>query len=237
MRLLYCECGAIMTHGGPGSKKHYRCRRRAIKPGTHAGEVTIGARGIEQYLARRIFAVISAADDELALAVLAETAGRYAAQREKAEAPEVMQERQRLISERANLRRSREAHHADRKRVMLKGGFVDDFARESWDETERALAERMGAIDARIAGIGDSKAVELPYEEWISAGTDPVGPGSWWDAADFETKRAFIRLFFDRASVSKARRWAGQGVPVESRVQITWAGGIDLDRLPGSEAA
>lgn len=231
MRLLYCECGAVMTHGGTGAKKHYRCRRRAIKPGTHAGEVTIGAKGIEQYLARRIFAAISTADDESTLAVLAEAAGRYAAQREKAEAPEVTQERDQLMAERANLRRSRDAHHADRKRVMLKGGFVDDYARESWNETEQALAERMRAVDTRIAEIGDCMTVELPYEEWVPADMDPIGPGSWWASADFETKRAFYRLFFDRVSVSKARRWAGQGIPVESRLKITWAGGINLDGL------
>ncbi|MFF5719726.1 recombinase family protein [Streptomyces buecherae] len=232
MKLLFCECGATMTHGGSGFKKHYRCRRRAIKPGQHEGEVTIGAKGIEQHLARRIFAVMRAADNESALAVLAEAANRYAVQQERTVALEVTQERDRLLSDRARLRRSREAHHADRERVMLKGGFVDDFARESWGETEQSLAERMRSIDARIAEIGDSKAVGLPYEVWLTADMDPTGPGSWWDSADFETKRAFFRLFFDRVSVSKARRWAGRGFPVETRVTIEWAGGVDLSGRP-----
>lgn len=237
MRLLYCECDAIMTHGGSGAKKHYRCRRRAVKPGQHPGDVTIGAKGIEQYLARRIFAVMRTAGDETTLALLAEAADRYAVQREKTEAPEVAQERGRLLSERANLRRSREAHHADRKLIMLKGGFVDEFARESWEETEQVLAERMHAVDARIAEIGDSKSIALPYEEWIPADdADPIGPGSWWDGTDFETKRMFFLLFFDRVSVSKARRWAGQGIPVESRVKITWAGGISPDGPPEADA-
>lgn len=218
-----------MTHGGSGPKKHYRCRRRNAEPGQHAGEVTIGAKGIERHLVCRIFAVLQSADDESTRAVLAEAAARYAVEREKTESPAVAQERARLLSERASLRRSREVHHAERRNALLTGAFVDDFARESWEETEGALAERMRAVDLRLAQIGDSGTAGLPYAEWVRAGVDPVGPGSWWAEVDFETKRAFFRLFLDRVSVTKARRWAGQGVPVEARVTVTWAGGVDLD--------
>ncbi|MFD4523736.1 recombinase family protein [Streptomyces sp. NPDC058470] len=237
MKLLYCECGSYMTHGGTGSKKHYRCRRRAVKPGQHMGEVTIGAKGIEEYLARRVLAVIATAhDDEATMTVLAHASARYAHEQEQQDSSQVAQERDRLLTERANLRHSRQKHHADKQHIMLKGGFIDAVAQDEWDKTERVLAEHMKALDARIAELGNSKQVELPCSAWLpSDGSDPVGPGSWWDQATRDDKRAFLRLFLDGVEVRKAYRHAGQGVPTESRVSITWAGGVTLGGLPNTE--
>lgn len=234
MKLLYCECGATMTHGGSGYKKHYRCRRRIVKPGQHTGDVTIGAKGIEEYLARRVLAVVTASpNDKAAMTVLASASTRYAREQEQQESPQVTQERDRLLAERASLRHSRQQHHADKRRTILKGGFIDDFARDEWDETERILAEHMRALDACVAELGPSKRVELPCEVWLPQdGSDPIGPGSWWDQATRDGKRAFLRLFLDRVEVNKAYRYAGQGVPTESRVSITWAGSMNLDSLP-----
>lgn len=237
MRLLYCACGAIMTHGGTGSKKHYRCRRRRVLASQHAGEVTIGAKGLEDYVARRVFVVISSAEDERTLAVMAAAAARYARQRECAEAPEVKQERDRLLAERAKVRRAREQHNGDKRRIMLSGGFLDDFARDEWEATEQALAKCMYSIDTRLSAIGEALAVDLPLAEWIPAGIDPISRGSWWDSANREEKRAFVRLFLDRIEVRKAWRHAGQSVPAEKRVRLTWAGGINLDDMAEAPAA
>ncbi|MFE3852599.1 recombinase family protein [Streptomyces griseorubiginosus] len=164
MKLLYCECGAYMTHGGSGFKKHYRCRRRAVEPGQHMGTVTIGAKGIEEYLARQVLAMIAAAQhDEAAMAVLTHATARYE------------------------------------------------------QEQERVRIEELSPG-------------ELPCSTWLPPeGTDPVGPGSWWWNATRDDKRAFFRLFLNRVEVRKAYRHAGRGVPTESRVSITWAGGVTFD--------
>ncbi|MCD7440370.1 recombinase family protein [Streptomyces lincolnensis] len=230
MKLLYCECGSYMTHGGTGSKKHYRCRRRVVKPGQHMGTVSIGSKGIEEYLARRVLAVIATAqDDEATTTVLAHASARYAHTQEQQESSQVAQERDLLLTERANLRHSRQKHHADKQRTMLKGGFIDAVAQDEWDKADRALAERMKVLDARIAELGDSRQVELPCSTWLPRdGSDPIGPGSWWDQATRDDKRAFFRIFLNHVEVRKAYRYAGQGVPTASRVSITWAGGVKL---------
>ncbi|MGW0756972.1 recombinase family protein [Streptomyces sp. NPDC002814] len=214
MNLLHCECGAHMTHGGTGSKKHYRCRRRTVRPGQHEGDVTIGAKGIEEYLARRVLTTLATSQgDEATKAVLAIASERYAREQEQQES-EHSEERDWLLAERANIRHARQQHHAD-------------------ERDDRALAERMKELDARIAELANSKGAELPCSTWLPHnGSDPIGPGSWWSQATREDKRAFFRLFLDRVEVRKAYRHAGQGVPTESRVSITWAGGINLDVLP-----
>ncbi|MFI9760583.1 recombinase family protein [Streptomyces sp. NPDC051963] len=215
MKLLYCECGTYMTHDGTGSKKHYRCRRRTVMPDQHRGDVTIGAKGIEEYLARQVLAVVATSQgDQATKSVLATALARYAHEQEQQESPQVTEERDWLLAERANLRHERQQQRAEERQ-------------------ERELAERMRALDARIAELGNSERVELPRSTWLPHnGTDPIGPGSWWNQATRDDKRAFFRFFLDRVEVRKAYRHAGQGVPTESRVSITWAGGINLGVLP-----
>ncbi|MFG2788922.1 recombinase family protein [Streptomyces sp. NPDC048419] len=234
MKLLYCECGALMTYGGSGGKKHYRCRRRVVKPGQHTGGVTIGAKGVEEYLAHRILAlVVAPRSDGAAMNVLANASSRYARDQEQQEPAQVTQERDDLLAERSNLRHARLQHHADKQRTILKGGFADALARDEWDEADRILADRMRALDARIATLENSTRMELPCSVWLPQdGSDPIGPGSWWGQTTRDDKRAFLRLFLDRVEVRKAYRHAGQGVPACSRVSITWAGGANLDGPP-----
>ncbi|MFC8348671.1 recombinase family protein [Streptomyces sp. NPDC057280] len=218
MKILACECGSYMTHGGSGSKKHYRCRRRVMKPGQHLGTVSIGSKGIEEYLARRILAMIATPkDDEPTTTVLAHASARYAQAQEQHEPPHITRERDRLLAERANLRHSLQQHHGDEQRA-------------------RDLPQHMAALDARIAGLGDGKQSELPCSTWLPQdGPDPLGPGSWWHRATRDDKRAFFRLFLDRVEVRKAYRNAGRGVPTASRLSITWAGGVIVDALANSE--
>ncbi|MFJ9099217.1 recombinase family protein [Streptomyces sp. NPDC102405] len=215
MELLYCECGAYMTHGGTGSKKHYRCRRRTAKPDQHLGDVTIGAKGIEEYLADRVLTVLGTSQgDEATKTVLEIASARYAYEQERQESPQVAEERDWLLAERGNLRQARQKRHVENRH-------------------DCALAERMRTLDARIAGLRNSEEAKLPRSVWLPPeGTDPLGPGSWWNQATRDDKRAFFRLFLDRVEVRKAYRWAGQGVPIASRVRLTWAGGINLDVLP-----
>jgi DNA invertase Pin-like site-specific DNA recombinase len=215
MELLYCECGAYMTHGGTGSKKHYRCRRRTAKPDQHLGDVTIGAKGIEEYLADRVLTVLGTSQgDEATKTVLEIASARYAYEQERQESPQVAEERDWLLAERGNLRQARQKRHVENRH-------------------DCALAERMRTLDARIAGLRNSEEAKLPRSVWLPPeGTDPLGPGSWWNQATRDDKRAFFRLFLDRVEVRKAYRWAGQGVPIGSRVRLTWAGGINLDVLP-----
>jgi hypothetical protein len=179
------------------------------------GDVTIGAKGIEEYLADRVLTVVGTSQgDEATKTVLEIASARYAYEHERQESPRVAEERDWLLAERGNLRQARQQRQVEKRH-------------------DCALAERMRTLDARIADLRNSEEAELPRSVWLPAdGTDPIGPGSWWNQATRDDKRAFFRLFLDRVEVRKAYRWAGQGVPIESRVCVTWAGGINLDVLP-----
>ena len=59
----------------------------------------------------------------------------------------------------------------------------------------------------------------LPIHLWLPMGAgdvDPVGVGSWWEAATTQERRDFVELFVRRVTVTKATG-AGRSTPVEKR--------------------
>ncbi|MFJ4680673.1 recombinase family protein [Kitasatospora sp. NPDC088783] len=220
MDVLFCECGAVKTsHADPnGMKRSYRCRRRKVLPGQHAGDCTISQPALDGHVVRSVFALLREVEnDHEALAVLAEATRRFGVANEL---PERARERAMLVAERADAARALEELYDDRKA----GGFRGDIGRRRFIAEETALLTLLEAAEARIATLEEAITPVIPIAEWLPAdpAIDPIGPGSWWAGADIAERRRFIKLFVDRITVFKSKERGGRG-PAHERVKIDFA--------------
>ncbi|MFJ9523417.1 recombinase family protein [Kitasatospora sp. NPDC101801] len=221
MEVLYCECGSVKTSHADSAKavkRSYRCRRRKMLPGQHAGECTVSQAALDNHVARSIFALLREVEyDHEALAVLAEATRRFGV---ATESPERSRERATLVAERADAVRALEELYDDRKA----GGFRGDIGRRRFVTEEAALLHLLEAAEARIAVLEEEATPVIPIAEWLpeDPAADPVGSGSWWDSAPVAERRKFVKLFVDRITVSKAQERGGR-VPVHQRVRIEFA--------------
>ncbi|WP_148589302.1 recombinase family protein [Streptomyces sp. WAC01526] len=218
MDILFCECAAVMTshRATTPNKGSYRCRRRRALPGQHEGDCTISQKTLDQFVARRIFAVIQSAEDDPETAdILAEATRRYAAQKED---PELAGERRSLLAERADARQALEELY-DREEA---GDYDDPVGRRRFRERKDRLLGVTERTEARLAELETAATPALPIHLWLAPGApavDPIGPGSWWDTAPVEDRRAFVKLFVERITITKAVG-AGKSSPVETRTDI-----------------
>jgi DNA invertase Pin-like site-specific DNA recombinase len=228
MGVLFCECGFVQTSAKRDNKcDNYRCRRPRgrQRPGQHEGDCTISQRWLDDFVARRIFDRIQAADDDPeTLAMLAEATRRFGAANEPAE---IAAERTTLLEERTRATVELDELYADR----AEGGYGSARGRQEFIKRERALDARVEALTARLVELDRLSVPVLPIYEWLpaEAGSDPIGPGSWWDSAELDERRAFVRLFVKRITVSKAGAHTGQGVKVADRVTIEFVSAKDED--------
>lgn len=235
MDTLFCECGAVMTSkkGAEPVKDSYRCRRRKALPGQHEGDCNISQAATDKYVADRIFARLRQAEgDEETLAMLWEATRRFG---KLVEAPEKAGERASLVAERADALQALEELYEDR----ADGAYDGPVGRKHFRKSQAALTLRLQGAEERLAELEASSAPLLPIQEWMpeDPGADPTGPGSWWAKADVDDRRAFVKLFVDRVTVKKAARWAGQSVPVQDRVSVTFARPVDPDDDDTAEGA
>ncbi|MDT0546048.1 MULTISPECIES: recombinase family protein [Streptomyces] len=213
---LYCECGRPMT----GSRDVYKCSRPSgvVEEGKHEGGSTIQQVGVDTYVASKIMAVITNADEEdpETLDILGEAASRLAQRQER---PEVRSERATLLGERAETVRSIERLYAD-----LRIGIYDgEIGRRQFLADKKSLEARLQGIDVRIAEVGSPGLPPLPVEEWAdSEDGDPLGPHSWWARADVDDRRMLVELFVNRVTVAKAETRGGteRACRVEDRVTV-----------------
>jgi DNA invertase Pin-like site-specific DNA recombinase len=219
--ILRCECGAHMSahSSAKESNRSYRCGRRpgAIQPGQHAGECTVSQRVLDEYVARRIFALIQTAEsDPETLDILWEATRRYGA---ALEAPERAGERAALVAERADAVAALDELYATRKA----GGYRGARGVAMFVAEESEMLSRMEAAEERIRGLEANDTPALPIGEWLpeDPGADPIGEGSWWHSASIADRRAFVKLFIRRIVVRKAER-RGIHASVERRVTIEW---------------
>ncbi|TSB19185.1 recombinase family protein [Streptomyces benahoarensis] len=218
MEALFCECDAFMTshRATTPNKGSYRCRRRRALPGQHEGDCTISQKTLDQYVARRIFALIQSAEEDPETAdILAEATRRYAAQTED---PELTGERRSLLAERADARQALEELY-DREEA---GDYDDPVGRRRFRERKARLLGVMERTEARLSELESAATPALPIHLWLAPGApavDPIGPGSWWDTAPIEDKRAFVKLFIERITISKSAG-PGKSSPVETRTRI-----------------
>jgi DNA invertase Pin-like site-specific DNA recombinase len=220
-----CECGRSMgslntTH--QVSKPSYRCTRARGKelPGEHVGGNTIVQEYLDAYVARRIFALINASDqdDPEALGVIKAATKRFA---RTVEAPETVEQRQALVQERAEVVRALEELYD----AQEAGGYSNPIGQRRFITLEAKLSERLEAVEGRIKTMDASSSPELPLGSWVPDEGDPIGDGSWWALATLEERREFIALFVDRITVRKALRRGGRTWTEEQmheRVHIAW---------------
>ncbi|MBM4794823.1 hypothetical protein HXP44_22845 [Streptomyces sioyaensis] len=218
MDILFCECDAVMTshRATTPNKGSYRCRRRRVLPGQHEGDCTISQKTLDQFVARRICAIIQSAEDDPETAdILAEATRRYAAQKED---PELAGERRSLLAERADARQALEELY-DREEA---GDYNDPVGRRRFRERKDRLMGVTERTEARLSELETAATPALPIHLWLAPGApavDPIGPGSWWDTAPVEDRRAFVKLFVERITITKAVG-AGKSSPVETRTDI-----------------
>ncbi|MFI6409700.1 recombinase family protein [Streptomyces sp. NPDC050548] len=226
--LLYCGCGRPMS--GAASKRPrggtYSCsRKRGVQPkdGEHEGGVSILQAALDEYVARRIFAVIQTAEgDPESLEIIRAATKLYGMARE---APERAQERRTLVAERADAVRALETLYD-----MQASYMGNEVGRRRFATEVAAQETRMTGADQRIDELASLDSPMLPIGEWLNLQdpqADPIGPGSWWYNADLADRRAFVAFFVQRIIVRKAlphekSRGKNARSEVAARTTIHW---------------
>lgn len=231
MDRLYCECDNVMVGHrklAMPSKSSYQCKRgNKVKPGQHPGAVTINMPNLDDYTARRIYALILTAEGDPETGdILAEAAKRWGVLHE---APEKRGERSELLAARADASRALEELYEDR----AAGAYAGKIGQRAFRTAQADASLRLEAAEERLAELDDSATPVLPIGEWLSHDLAPddkdfdiIGPGSWWAKASTDDRRELVRLFIDRITIKKSDvigSAPGRPALVESRVEITWA--------------
>ncbi|MFI1182669.1 recombinase family protein [Streptomyces sp. NPDC020799] len=232
MEVLYCESTCNRPMGANSAARpvggSYFCSRPSgyrPKKGEHEGGSYISRAGVDEYVARSIFArLITSEDDPETTDILAAAAERFS---EATEDPEKAQERQRVIGERMTAVRALEQLYDERR---LYDG--DEIGRRRWKEDVEAQQRLMKQAEERIAELGELDVPVLPITQWLSHDPDwdgdPIGKGSWWEKAPLDEKRALVKCFLVRITIRKARedeKSLGNKAEavIEPRVTLEWA--------------
>ncbi|MFI7069575.1 recombinase family protein [Micromonospora sediminicola] len=226
--ILLCECGWKMKshrHSLRGFRSAYRCTRPAgaWQPGQHERDCTVSMDALDDYVARRIFALIATAeDDPETLDIIAEATRLFGL---ASADPAAAAQRGAISGELDDAEKTLETLYDDRDQ----GGYSGKVGQRRFLEKERALSDRIEVLTAQLAALDATAAPHLPIAEWLGEpGEDPIGPGSWWDGATLPQRRMFVTLFVREIRVRKA---PGRGrPPIESRVSLEWV-------KPGGPAA
>lgn len=237
--LLFCECGHTMkSHGNTARtvKSTYRCtRKRGVSvPGQHRGTCAISQPTVDEYVARRVFALIESAEaGEETLGILAEATRRFG---RNVESPEIAGERTALVGQRAETLVVLDELYEDKRA----GGYRGPRGRAAFLSEESALVERLESADARLADLDELASPKLPLASWLERDDpsgDVLGPGSWWATASLDDKRTLIGLFVQRVTIAKSEIKSGRypaGQSASDRVTIEW---VWLDEADAGEGA
>ncbi|MFE9692260.1 recombinase family protein [Micromonospora sp. NPDC005806] len=219
--ILKCECGAIMkSHriAARAARSAYRCARpRGLhRPGQHANDCTISMDALDDYVARRIFALVATAeDDPETLDVLAEAARLFGL---ASADPATAAQRGAIAGELDDTERALDTLYDDRE----KGGYSGKVGQRRFLDAERNHSARIEALTAQLAALDAAATPLLPIGEWLGEpGQDPLGPGSWWHGAPVAERRAFVALFVAEITVRKSPDGMTRP-PIESRVSLAW---------------
>ena len=221
--ILFCECTAPMKSHRDSMARFrsaYRCSRPAgrRRDGTHTGDCTVSQGALDDYVARRIFALIATADteDPDTLDVLAEATRLFGLASAE---PAVAAQRGALRTDLTDAEAALNALYDDRQA----GGYSGDIGRRRFLSEEKALSGRIETLTTQIAAIDAAATPTLPIEEWLGEpGTDSLGPGSWWYAAPIAERRAMVQLFVRRITINKSPAGMTRP-PIEARATIEWA--------------
>jgi DNA invertase Pin-like site-specific DNA recombinase len=167
--ILSCECGRPMgghrngDEEGQSDRAAYRCTKPQGVSGGHDGGNTITQRQLDDYIARRIFAlVLNAEDDPETLTILRTAAKRWALTQED---PALVARRRTLAAERADAVSAVQELYAD-----LKLGIYDGpIGRANFLEEKQTREARQTAIEADLVALESRVNPELPIIQWATA--------------------------------------------------------------------
>ncbi|MFD5640725.1 recombinase family protein [Streptomyces anulatus] len=219
----FTTCG--ICHGSMGQSPGSRKRNGELSDGVYMcsnpkghGGLAIKRAEIDEYVAQRVWARLSAADMEDAedQAWVAAAAERFALQKDLAGVTEERRDTQAHLD---NVVRSIADLQADRKAGLYQGR--DEL--ETWRATvlqyrayETQCIERLAELDETL-----TTSIQVPTE-WFS-GPDPLAKTNPWSKWDVFERRAFLDLFLDGVSVGPGRDpVTKQLVPVRDRVALKW---------------
>ncbi|MEU8655238.1 recombinase family protein [Actinoplanes philippinensis] len=202
LNLLHCECGSRMSAHKNLERAYnsaYLCTRPYGVAVGHEGSCTVSQRALDNYIARRIFALIATADDDAeTLQILTEATRRFGLHSAD---PATLAQRGALAGELDDAERALETLYDDRNR----GGYSGKVGQRKFLEQERALSARIDTLTAQVEEIDANASPMLPIGEWLGdPGQDPIGPGSWWNSAPLNERRALITLFIQKIVIRKA---------------------------------
>nr|WP_243274993.1 recombinase family protein [Streptomyces albus] len=237
--ILTCECGRPDKAQNSGAKPVYVCTRGTYvptKPGEHEAKNSVMQSHLDDYVARRIFAVIQDAtcSDASAetLAIVAEAARVFSMAQER---PETAAERTEVVAERADAQNALSDLYDD----LDAGLYSGPVGRERFIAKKARIEARISAAEARLESLADPESVELPLAAWLeSENGDPLGEDSWWATADLADKRKFVELFVRKITVKPTANAHGGrvrgGYDVTKRIELEF---VQPKRESESEAA
>ncbi|MBB1251832.1 recombinase family protein [Streptomyces alkaliterrae] len=201
--VLTCECGRPGKAQNSGPKPVYLCTRSSTvpsKPGEHQGLNRVMQSHLDDFIARRIFALIHSATakdvDADTLEIVSEATRVFS---RSIESPETAAERTQVVTERADATNALTDLYDD-----LEGGLYDGpVGRERFKKTKARIERRIAAADSRLEELADPETVALPFAAWLDGAEDgdPMGKGSWWATADLSERRKFVELFIRKITV------------------------------------
>ncbi|WP_405892442.1 recombinase family protein [Streptomyces sp. NBC_01527] len=200
--VLTCECGRPQSAQNSGPKPIYRCTRgtTVATNGEHAGLNRVMQSHLDDYVARRIFAVIQSVTDgnadSDALEIVAEATRVFS---RSVERPETAAERTEVVTERADANNALSDLYDDLDTDIYEGAM----GRERFKGKKARIQARIRAAEKRLEELADPETLELPLDAWLEGAEDgdPLGEGSWWATAELSERRKFVELFVRRITV------------------------------------
>jgi DNA invertase Pin-like site-specific DNA recombinase len=218
--VLTCECGRPGKAQNSGEKPVYLCTRGSTvpsKPGEHTGLNRVMQSHLDNFVARRIFAVIQSVTDgnpdSDALEIVAQATRVFS---RSVENPETTAERTEVVTERADANNALSDLYDD----LDAGLYEGKMGRDRFKDKKARIEARIRAAETRLEELADPETTELPLSVWLDGAEDgdPLGEGSWWANAELADRRKFVELFVRRITVKAT------GTPHAGRVR----GGYDV---------
>ncbi|MFB6848219.1 recombinase family protein [Streptomyces sp. NPDC056373] len=218
---LYSYCGATMSTTITKSVPRYRSNRE-VSAARQMGKqrVSIQVEATDDYVARRVWARMMAADpeDPEDATLLVAAAQRFARQQDTAG---IAIECNELEAQIKHTQESLRQIYADRKAGLYKGAV----GHAAFTDAVRSMQLTEETCTARLRKLREEQtnSVRLPMHDWIEdAGADPIGEGSPWSRWTMAERRDFLRLWVDHIEIHPGTPGSKE-VIVSERVVIHWA--------------
>jgi hypothetical protein len=211
----------MMTFNGA---KRYLCQRPAGKR-NHRGNNGVNQPDVDEWVARRILARLSAIDesDPDDVALLAAASAKLS---EEVTGTPTARVRRELEAERSQL----DAQEAELYEFRRAGAYKGAIGAQEFVKDVESIEKARLAVGAALARLHDDAVIALPLETWAAPPDDPdgdpLGPGSWWHSAKMVDRRFLVTLFVSRITCrahEEGKRGGNRWRPFrEDRLSIEW---------------